>query len=262
MKIFLCTLLFIGSILAKPQFRIVGGQEATPHEFPYMISIQSVTGHGNQTVKRHFCGGSILTENWILTAAHCIDSFSNDTEIVAGAHSISAGNPNEQRRMANRTIKHTGFNGENIKNSADIAVVRVNESFVFNVFVNKINLPNGTRYYPEGVATISGWGSTSKETLKYPDKLQKAQLAILEETECQKLASSNGTNIVCAGDLSGAKSICNGDSGGPLVQSNGNRGLIQLGVVSWGWIPCGEKNKTGVFMNVSFYRSWIQQNIK
>ncbi|GAB0091955.1 hypothetical protein DMENIID0001_068770 [Sergentomyia squamirostris] len=270
MKILYFTLLFVGSSLAAPEFKIVGGQEATPNEFPYMISIQDIIISDQSVLRHHFCGGSLLNENWVLTAAHCIIGFTGDnatyrTEVVAGAHSIKTSNQFEQRRTAIQTIKHPDYQliqtGADQHAINDLAVIKVNEAFSFNQFVNKINLRSSGPYYSTGSTTLSGWGSISRDSTPIlPDKLQKVELELLSALECFKMDSKIALENICAGNK-GNKSCCSGDSGGPLVQKNQNNEFIQIGVVSWTWIPCGKGDKTGVFANVLFYLNWIQKQI-
>lgn len=148
-------------VYANPIQRVVGGEDATLHEFPYQISIRSPSGE-------HHCGGSILNENYILTAAHCI--VPEGSSVVAGAHNLSEPNTHEQARKIEKFIGHEKYPGS--VSPYDIALIKVSEPFVFNTFVSNIELPKRGEY-PNGKAILSGWGSTSGGLFPiFPDILQ------------------------------------------------------------------------------------------
>ncbi|KAJ9598818.1 hypothetical protein L9F63_026647, partial [Diploptera punctata] len=117
-----------------------------------------------------------------------------------------------------------------------------------------------------GTSILSGWGSTSTtSTASMPAILQTAQLPIVEYNQCLATYGSDSpldpTNV-CTGPLSGGMGACSGDSGGPLVQvkSDGSREII--GIVSWGVIPCGSSNAPSVYVRVSAFIDWINNNIQ
>uniref|UniRef100_A0A336LL72 CSON013639 protein n=1 Tax=Culicoides sonorensis TaxID=179676 RepID=A0A336LL72_CULSO len=254
MKLFICLLLSaLAFAKAHPFNRVVGGIDTSPHEFPYQISIQYNGGH--------ICGGSILNENFIVTAAHCAKP-ANQTKIIAGAHNLKKLNGNEQVRQVKQFINHEAYS--NGVGPYDIALIELVEPLVFNRYVNAVSLPKEGEY-PEGKAIVSGWGSTSTDFFPiFPDILQKAILPIHTEKECFKLWADSGVydkSNVCAGELDGSNSVCSGDSGGPLVLKEKNTFTL-VGVVSWGRIPCGARDRPGVFTRVSSYIDWIQKNMK
>ncbi|XP_055613474.1 trypsin-1-like [Uranotaenia lowii] len=242
--------------------RIVGGEEASAHEFPYQISLQWVYNEpGKETM--HFCGGSLLDEFHVLTAAHCKLSLSAKgyIEVVAAEHDTSVTEGSEQRRMVESFTIHENYDegvGPN-----DIAVIRVTEQFNLNDKVAPVQLPKALEEF-EGEAMLSGWGSVSTTQFpSYPDVLRKASLPLVSYKECRRvwgpgpLAETN----VCAGPADGSKSACSADSGGPLVKQVGDQN-IQVGVVSWGAIPCGQPNRPTVFVSVPHFVDWIEEQCR
>ncbi|XP_059620904.1 trypsin-1-like [Phlebotomus argentipes] len=261
MKFAICVALIIGcAAFASARPKIVGGQEATAHEFPYMVSFQWMDSYEGPRV--HFCGGALLNKEWVITAAHCIEAFSKNTEVVAGAHSVEHPNEYEQRRKAAKTVVHKDYMGG--VNPHDLALLKVSEPFEFNEFVHSLQLSYDTPQYPTGQATISGWGSTSNTSNPfYPDVLRKAELTLMDSNKCHNDFPStpmHETNI-CAGEEDGSKAICSGDSGSPLVQKAVDGTVMLYGVVSWGWVPCGLPGTTGVFVNVTHYLKWVLETV-
>uniref|UniRef100_U5EP40 Putative trypsin-like serine protease n=1 Tax=Corethrella appendiculata TaxID=1370023 RepID=U5EP40_9DIPT len=246
--------------------KIVGGSNAEPNQYPYQISLQ---WNFNETVANprrpfHFCGGSVINANWILTAAHCKVANLSEfgfIEVVAGEHHLAFNDTTEQRRQVDRFILHESYGGGVGPN--DIAVIKVNESFVLNENVTRINFPERDSI-PSGNATLTGWGSMSiTERPNAPNILQTVRLPIIEYEECSNLWNTTqlAASNVCAGELNGSKSGCKGDSGGPLVQTDGDLNVVQIGVVSWGSFPCGAEDKPGIFVRVSHFVNWIQLKI-
>uniref|UniRef100_A0A336LHA7 CSON013640 protein n=1 Tax=Culicoides sonorensis TaxID=179676 RepID=A0A336LHA7_CULSO len=145
--------------------RIVGGVNAKPNEFPYQISLQKY--------EQHFCGGSIISETWVVTAAHC--KIDGDIVVVAGDHDLSKETGREQKRNVVLFIVHEGFQGG--VSQDDIALVKMHEPLNFDQYVKPINLPS-PHTYPKGRAVASGWGSISRQPGTYPDILQKTSMPI------------------------------------------------------------------------------------
>ncbi|XP_055613475.1 trypsin-1-like [Uranotaenia lowii] len=240
--------------------RIVGGEQASAHEFPYQISLQWVFNEpGKETM--HFCGGSLLDEYHVLTAGHCKTSYSEKgyIEVVAAEHDTSVTEGSEQRRMVASFIVHEDYDGEVGPN--DIAIIRVTEQFNLNDKVATVQLPKALEEF-EGEAMLSGWGSISTTPFPdYPDVLRKASLPLVNYKECSRMygpySPVTETNI-CAGTTDGSKSACSADSGGPLVKQQGDQN-VQVGVVSWGAVPCGQPNRPTVFVSVPHFIDWIEE---
>uniref|UniRef100_U5EZD4 Putative trypsin-like serine protease n=1 Tax=Corethrella appendiculata TaxID=1370023 RepID=U5EZD4_9DIPT len=242
----------------KPtQNKVIGGDESGEHEFPYQVSLQWNDGFK----PFHFCGGSIINERTVLTAGHCDVSYdrSGYREVVAGEHDFTYNKGVEQVRQITKFIVHEDYAvGEVGPN--DIAIILLSKPFEFNEYVNAINLPIPDEV-PVGNAILTGWGSISTNwNPEYPDVLRKVSLPIIEHDTCKKIYGNPDeleTSNVCAGEIDGSKSGCSGDSGGPLVQKNAKNIVTQIGIVSWGQIPCGQKPT--VFVRVSHFISWINK---
>ncbi|XP_026463142.1 lectizyme-like [Ctenocephalides felis] len=235
--------------------RVVGGHTADPHQFPWQVSLQMFGSH--------FCGGIIYNSKWVITAGHCIMGI-NGFEAVAGKHDLSKTESTEQRSAFKKTFVHKSYGGS--VGPYDIAVIEVDPPFKFNEAVQAVKLP--LRDEPHsGQVTLSGWGSTSTTSFPtYPNLLQTVNKPIVSYAECEKVLGGPGASPlhplnICTGPLTGGVSACSGDSGGPLVQYNGNEATL-LGIVSWGYIPCGSLNRPSVYTRVSGYLDWIKENTK
>ncbi|XP_077290354.1 trypsin-1-like [Arctopsyche grandis] len=251
--------------------KIVGGWEAEPHSHPYIVSLQNKY----LWMHRHTCAGSILNEYWILTAAHCVrdnDSFWNyiiPMDIVAGIHSVKGKESSAQTIRVVERIIHPDYEGG--VNPNDIALLRLAKPIFFNSRVQPIRLAEQDTT-PIGESRLAGWGLLkSAPNSKAPEKLQEIDLPILTFKECNDSVESfrdseedrnplDERSNVCTGPLTGGKSACNGDSGGPLVQIENNK-TVQIGIVSWGYNPCGTKGAPSVYTKVSSFVDFITEHL-
>lgn len=253
-------------VSSRATHKIVGGDEAEAHEFPYQISLQWNFNDG-VTEGFHFCGGSVLNENYVLTAGHCKTSYSNDgfIEVVAAEHDTSVHEGSEQRRLVERFSVHEGYDAIQGVAPNDIAVIRVDKPFQLNDKVKAVQLPKQLEQF-EGDVTLSGWGSMSTTfTPEYPDVLRKVDLPLVPYNKCHALWDFESVLVesnVCAGPIDGSKSACSADSGGPLVKQSGDGEVTQVGVVSWGAVPCGAPRRPTVFAGVAHYVDWIEQQLR
>jgi secreted trypsin-like serine protease len=242
--------------------RIIGGQDARPNAYPYQISLQYSSNGG---VKKHRCGGSVLSATKILTAAHCVDTVKpNQLAVVAGAHNMKVLEPTQQRRDVASFAVHPSWNSRNINN--DIAVLTLSEPLELNDVVKVISIaPQGIE--PSGPALGTGWGLTENGGSVPPDALQEVQLKVFPRSRCQLIYSIiNPINktMMCANSPGEHKGACNGDSGSPLVCNNGggSGSDYQCGVVSWGVRgQCGNPNFPSVYANVANYHNWINAQL-
>ncbi|XP_011214052.2 lectizyme [Bactrocera dorsalis] len=265
MKTFVVFALAIASVsaasldaIAQPAFasgRIINGYEAEKGEAPYIVSLKSGS---------HFCAGSIIDENWVLTAAHCLiyDSF----EVVAGLHSRNDESEVQVRQVTSKSqyIVHEGYGGSVGPN--DIGLIHIPDGFDLNALsrdgsaaVNKVSLPSG-KYESTGDGKLFGWGRDNSGSL--PNVLQTLDANIIGYSECKAalplLAPVKDVNICSytAGTTDGA---CNGDSGGPLVRYTSD-GVEQVGIVSWGYTPCATTKYPSIYTSVAAYKKWITEN--
>ncbi|XP_068623985.1 uncharacterized protein [Battus philenor] len=226
--------------------RIVGGEDIDITEAPYQISLLK---HG-----RHSCGGSIIANDIILTAAHCvINSDAKDYTVRVGSSSNLNGG---EIYSVDNLLWHPKFTYT--KMDSDIALLHLAKPLQFNYSVAAIELMDRDEEIPDGdITMVSGWGNL-REGGGYPTTLQMVLVPIVSHDECAKSYASLYTitsTMLCAGVPEGGKDACQGDSGGPLVH-NGRL----AGVVSWG-LGCARPNYPGVYAKVAALRRWIDRGI-
>ncbi|KYM88402.1 Serine proteinase stubble [Atta colombica] len=248
--------------------RIVGGQDAAPHEFPWMVSITRKGGH--------FCGGAILNEKFILTAGHCLCSGTNkipigQLRVTLGEHNLRAPEvPAARHESVINAVLHPGHRcGKYVD---DIALLELARPISWSESVKPACLPVATGkpgYSAFGgvEAIVAGWGWLGEDRSKYKraDVLQKVEVRVVTNAVCDEWYASQGksfsveTKQMCAGWEEGGKDSCWADSGGPLmVGSYPAEPLMVIGVVSTG-IGCSRSRLPGIYVRVSDYIPWITQ---
>ncbi|XP_025836584.1 chymotrypsinogen B-like [Agrilus planipennis] len=234
--------------------RITNSEDAFENQFPYQVSIE----WGDNEPPEHFCGGSIISESVVLTAAQCRYNYGTYS-IVAGIFNRAKKNETAQRRRVDRFYVHSSYS--NRVGLYDIALIKVNSPFVFNSYVQPVQLPK-RKTIPSGVGVISGWGRTFYNSV-LSDVLTYASVRIIPNRDCaQTLISVVGSSRplddtqFCSSPTvtgrTGKTSVCDGDIGGPFVQ-----GFVQVGIISWGITPCGTTSSPSVYVRVSNYLDWI-----
>lgn len=241
----------IKSINAK----ITGGSTALISDFPWQIYFIS----GNFR-----CGGSIISNRWILTAAHCTKNSSggaipaNQMFVQVGANDPGH-NPAEGKRYAvSQAIVHEGYNDQTLLN--DIALLRLVDTINFAnakpiKLVKSVDVAEGA-ILPGVVSWVTGWGYTNAINQTLPTTLQKVQLPIVTNAQAETVWGTIPATDLMAGFLNGNRDACNGDSGGPLVVPVLDEFKL-AGIVSWGSDNC---DTYGAYTRVSDFEQWIKTN--
>jgi len=232
---------------------IVGGSDATPNEFPFQASIQyEKDGHG--------CGGSLIASNWVLTAAHCVHGYVKEKmTVVMGLHDRSKTEAANGFQIE-EIIIHPQYSLHGLEN--DLALIKLQgHSVIHPIPLNEDDFAVSPVSPPK--AWVSGWGMTKKGSAKLPYILQKLELPLVNEDECNKPASYDGKiseSQLCAGFKKGGKDSCQCDSGGPLFFRSKTGEFKLVGIVSFGE-GCALPDKYGVYTKVSYFYDWITRTI-
>uniref|UniRef100_H3DFT8 Suppressor of tumorigenicity 14 protein homolog n=1 Tax=Tetraodon nigroviridis TaxID=99883 RepID=H3DFT8_TETNG len=236
--------------------RIVGGEVADEGEFPWQVSLH-IKNRG------HVCGASIISPNWLVTAAHCVQdegtlrlSQPGSWEAYLGLHVQQNIKKSVVVRNLKRIIPHPNYNEYTYDN--DVALMELDSPVTYSDYIQPICLPAPQHDFPVGETVwITGWGATREEG-PAATVLQKAQVRIINQDTCNSLMGGQITSrMLCAGVLTGGVDACQGDSGGPLSSPTGNQ-MFLAGVVSWGE-GCARRNKPGIYTRVTKYRAWIKE---
>ncbi|XP_055588878.1 venom protease-like [Uranotaenia lowii] len=240
-------------ISTKQQSKISGGRPADPGEWPWMAAL--ITNSGQQS----FCGGSLVTDRHVLTAAHCVLNLKlNQFMVRLGEYDFTQYNETRSRDFRVTEIRsHADFDPISYEN--DIALLKLFRPSFFNSYIWPICMPPLDDSWAGYRAVVVGWG-TQFFGGPHAKVLMEVTLPIWSNRECQQVYINRiYETSVCAGDYEGGKDSCQGDSGGPLMIQLPNRRWVVVGVVSWG-IRCGEANHPGIYTRVSSYVRWIIEN--
>uniref|UniRef100_A0A1L8DQH5 trypsin n=1 Tax=Nyssomyia neivai TaxID=330878 RepID=A0A1L8DQH5_9DIPT len=231
--------------LPRPRLdgKIVGGFEVDVRHVPYQVSLQSSS---------HFCGGSLVSHNFVFTAAHCTDGqTASNLKVRVGTSEHGSGG---EFFKVKKIHQHPKFNYNNI--DYDFSLLELEESVTFTSERFPVRLPPKGDDVPDGaLLLVSGWGNTqsSQESNLH---LRAAVVPKFNDEKCNTAYSQYGgitQTMICAGFEEGGKDACQGDSGGPLTY-----GTFLVGVVSWGY-GCAQPHYPGVYSRVVSVRDWVEE---
>ena len=230
-----------------PEPFIVGGEEVDPAcpncKYDFMVSLQTNSGY-------HFCGGSLVREDWVITAAHCVQGDSpSQVKVKIGLHNVN-GTAGSITRSVSQIIIHPSYSSWSLNN--DYAILRLSQP-VTNF--EPIQLCTDTSHDEEPVmATTMGWGATQSGGWGSNILLE---VDVPFDDSCGNYSNSDITNnMVCAGYNTGGYDSCQGDSGGPLIMTNSDGEYELIGIVSWGY-GCAEPGYPGVYAKVHSRLDWF-----
>jgi len=248
--------------LAKRNTRIVGGQQTEVNEYPWQVGIVS------KGSSRVWCGASLISNRWILTAAHCTRGESaSGIQALLGEHDYESTKETTMVRMAISQIKdHPDY--DHSTTDIDFSLLKMKKTVDFSKYphIRPICLPvDASKNYADFTATVSGWGTLSSGG-STTNKLREVDVKVLSNSDCKNNydypSSWITSQMLCANVNGGGKDACQGDSGGPLVSSGTGDGVSAgqnyelIGVVSWG-SGCADANYPGIYARVTKQLDWI-----
>ncbi|NXE79030.1 GRAA protein, partial [Cochlearius cochlearius] len=231
---------------------IIGGNEVKPHSRPFMALIYGAK-------KQPICGGVLIKENWVLTAAHCD---AEGGQVVLGAHSQRAKEKEKQYLQIAKQIRYPCYHSNSKEN--DIMLLQLQKRARLNKAVRIIPLPTSDDDPKPGTTcTVAGWGQTQNRLRKSSDTLREVNITVISRQICNDnrhyaLKPVITENMICAGSKNGGKDSCHGDSGGPLRCNNVMKGITSFGKKG----KCGTVDGPGVYTRLTKeYLQWIRKTI-
>ncbi|CAH2083327.1 unnamed protein product [Euphydryas editha] len=257
LTIFLLFCLFLGDVVSRApdrrkvdrkniDDRIVGGYDITIQDVPYQVLLYLQKGQMFEQ-----CGGSIISETYVLTAAHCVrDAIT--IYVIAGTTQADSGG---SEYNTDQYTEHPDYNSAT--SDYDVALINIPGGMTLDGTNTKtIALADASSTIAPGTnLLITGWGLTT-ENGSTSDTLLAVQVPTMSNDECRKAYNTLTPRQFCAGVPEGGKDSCQGDSGGPAVATDSG---VQVGIVSFGE-GCARPGYPGVYIEVAKVRSWIETN--
>jgi len=247
------------------RIRIVGGIEAPMGAWPW-ITLLGFRDPNNGKVE-YLCGGALITDQHVITAAHCVKDKDDLYSVRVGEHDVNSekdgASPQEIRIAAK--MPHEKFDSVSFQN--DIAILKLSQKVKLTPEVQPICLPKeksiSNRNFDKTKPFVAGWGATS---FNGPSSgtLKEVQIPVVTKQSCTEAYKKFRTvvvdeSVICAGTARGGIDACQGDSGGPLMLSEAERFYL-VGVVSFGF-KCAEPGYPGVYTRITHYMDWIASKL-
>jgi secreted trypsin-like serine protease len=241
----------IAPIYCSRQSRIIGGDLADAGQFPFSAAIYKSTPDGT-----FFCGGTLLNQEWILTAGQCVDGATLFT-IRLGSNNLNSNDPNGQRLATDSYVLHPDYNPDTVEN--DLGLIKLRMPITYTTYISPIDfLPTSDLKSYTGAMAL-GWGQIDDATAGLVDELRWVRLTVLSNEECRLIYGTQITDNMACVDGNYNEGTCKGDSGGPLVETIGNqRGYMMIvGVASFiSGNGCESTDPSG-YTRVFPYIDWI-----
>ncbi|CAL4163704.1 unnamed protein product, partial [Meganyctiphanes norvegica] len=242
---------------------IVDGYRSKEGEYPWQVSVRNLYSRGSS----HFCGGALINNDWVVTAAHCL--VGPNLRYLSLHHGHRSVFPVRQKHhhmisSCCQIVIESKYNDDTNEN--DIALVQLSQSVAYQPHISAICLPGTGHDYAGMRGHITGWGRTDENSKDTPRTMRKAEVPIISNSECisrlrrQRIYRAIKDIMLCAGWRNGGADTCQGDSGGPLIVKGVTGKWFLAGVTSFGY-GCGHAGYPGVYTRVSEYLPWILKYI-